>query len=114
MNKKDFNFNAAVSSCDGFLTFSSSSILQALVLGVKTGVVDKFNNGNYNYLVNYKASMLIDSKESLKFFLKMKAFVVSEEILSYCGLTNKKNEFDVGQHLQKCIREFDRNNEKND
>jgi len=109
---KDFNFNAAVSSCNGFLTMSSSSILQAIELGVKTGVVDKFNNGNYDYLVNYKASMLIDSEESLKFFLKIKAFEVSDDILSICGLKNKKNKFDVGQHLRKCLREFDRNNEK--
>jgi hypothetical protein len=108
----DFNFNAAVSSCDGFLTFSSSSILQALVLGLKTGVVDKFNNGNYDYLVNYKASMLIDSEESLRNFLKIKTFDVSDEILSYCGLKNENDEFDVGEYLLKCLREFDKNNEK--
>ena len=52
----NFDFNAALSSCDGFLTTSSSSIMQALKLGVKSGIVDKFNNGNYHYLVNYKAT----------------------------------------------------------
>ncbi|MEC7479519.1 MAG: hypothetical protein VX562_01140, partial [Pseudomonadota bacterium] len=70
----DFDFNAAVSSCDGFLTFSSSSILQALVLGVKTGIVDRFKNGNYDYLVKHNASLLIDSEEKLRNFLKVKKF----------------------------------------
>ena len=101
---EDFNFNAAVSSSDGFLTSSSSSILQALMLGVKTGIVDKFNNGNYDYLVNYKASLLIDSEESLQNFLNIKSFEVSDEILSYCGLKNKNKEFDVGSYLQECLR----------
>ena len=100
----DFNFNAAVSSSDGFLTSSSSSILQALMLGVKTGVVDKFENGNYDYLLYYKASSLIDSEESLQNFLKIKTFQVSDEILSYCGLKNTNNEFDVGAHLLECLK----------
>ena len=99
-----FNFNAAVRSSDGFLTSSSSSILQALMLGVKTGVVDKFNNGNYDYLVNYKASLLIDNEESLQNFLKIETFDVSDEILSYCGLNNKNKDFDVGSYLLECLR----------
>tara|TARA_Y100000746_G_C15468425_1_gene435280 strand:- start:2785 stop:4566 length:1782 start_codon:yes stop_codon:yes gene_type:complete len=108
----DFDFNAAVSSCDGFLTFSSSSILQALVLGVKTGIVDKFKNGNYDYLVKHKASLLIDSEEKLRNFLKVKTFDLSDEILSYCGLKKNNNEFNVGKYLLECLREFDENNEK--
>jgi len=109
----DFNFNAAICSSVGFLTFSSSSILQALTLGVKTGVVDKFNNGNYDYLVNYKASMLINSEENLQDFLKVKTFDISEEILSFCGLKNENDEFDVSEYLLKSLREFDKINEKN-
>lgn len=108
----DFNFNAAVSTCNGFLTFSSSSILQALALGVKTGIVDKFSNGNYDYLISHKASMLIDSEESLKNFLRTKTFDISDDILSYCGLKNESNEFDVGEYLLKCLRELDKDNEK--
>ena len=108
----NFDFNAAVSSCDGFLTFSSSSILQALVLGVKTGIVDKFKNGNYDYLVKYKASLLIDSEEKLRNFLKVKTFDLSDEILSYCGLKKNNNEFNVGEYLLECLRKFDENNEK--
>ena len=110
----NFNFNTAVSSSDGFLTSSSSSILQALMLGVKTGIVDKFNNGNYDYLVNYKASMLINSEENLQDFLKVKTFDISEEILSFCGLKNENNEFDVSKYLLKSLREFDKINEKID
>lgn len=108
----DFDFNAAVSSCDGFLTFSSSSILQALVLGVKTGIVDRFKNGNYDYLVKHNASLLIDSEEKLRNFLKVKKFDLSDEILSYCGLKKNNNEFNVGKYLLECLREFDKKNEK--
>ena len=108
----DFNFNAAIISSDGFLTFSSSSILQALRLGVKTGIVDKFNNGFYDYLINYKATMLINSDESLQQFLEGQKLDIQDDVLSYCGLKNNNEEFDVGAHLLKCMEEFDRNNEK--
>jgi len=107
----EFDFNAAISSSDGFLTTSSSSILQALVLDVKTGIVDKFNNGYYNYLVNYKATMLINSEESLRHFLTNKKLDISDNILSYCGLNNENADFDLGEHLLKCLGEFDKNNE---
>ena len=63
---KDFDFNAALASSDGLLTASSSSILQAVVLGVKGGIVDIFNNGFYDYLIKYKAAMLINSEKSLR------------------------------------------------
>ena len=108
----DFDFNAAIISSDGFLTFSSSSILQALRLGVKTGIVDKFNNGFYDYLINHKATMLINSDESLQHFLENQKLDISDDVLSYCGLKNNNEEFDVGAHLLKCLEEFDRNNEK--
>jgi hypothetical protein len=107
----EFDFNAAITSSDGFLTTSSSSILQALILGVKTGIVDIFNNGFYDYLINYKATMLINSEESLRYFLENKKLDISDDILSYCGLKNENEEFDVGGHLLKCLGEFDRNNE---
>jgi hypothetical protein len=107
----NFDFNVAISSSDGFLTFSSSSILQALTLGVKTGIVDKFGNGFYDYLINHKATMLINSEESLKFFLDNQKLDVSDDILSYCGLKNDNEEFDVGRHLLKCLGKFDKNNE---
>ena len=103
----DFDFNAAVSSCDGFLTTSSSSILQALVLGVKSGIVDRFNNGHYDYLINFKATMLINSEESLRFFLESKKLDISDEALVYCGLNNENENFDLGGHLLKCKKEFD-------
>ena len=108
----DFDFNAAVSSCDGFLTTSSSSILQALVLGVKSGIVDKFNNGHYDYLINFKATMLINSEESLRFFLESKKLDISDEALAYCGLNNENENFDLGKHLLKCKKEFDENKQK--
>lgn len=109
----DFDFNAAVSSCDGFLTTSSSSILQALVLEVKAGIVDKFNNGYYDYLINYEATMLINSEESLRYFLENQKLDVSDNILGYCGLKNDNEDFDVGRHLLKCLGKFDKNNENN-
>ena len=51
----EFDFNSAIATSDGFLTSSSSSILQALALDIKSGIVDLFNNGFYDYLVEYDA-----------------------------------------------------------
>ena len=102
----EFDFNSAVASCDGFLTFSSTSILQALTLGVKTGVVDKFNNGYYDYLINHKASMLINNEESLQYFLESQKLDISNEILIYCGLKNDAEEFDLAKHLMKSQEIF--------
>ena len=73
--------------------------------------MDKFNNGYYDYLVNYKATMLINSEESLRHFLENKKLDISDNILSYCGLKNENEQFDIGGHLLKCLGEFDKNNE---
>ena len=105
----DFDFNAAITSSDGFLTFSSSSILQALRLGVKTGLVDKFNNGFYDYLIKHKATRLINSDKSLQDFLEKEKLDVSDDILNYCGLKDDNSEFDVGVYLSKCLDEFYKN-----
>ena len=107
---EDFDFNAAISSCDGFLTSSSSSILQALMLGIKTGIIDKFNNGHYDYLILNKAAMLINSTESLKEFIEINNLDVADSILSYCGLKKDNKEFNVGRHLLNCLEKIDRNN----
>ena len=106
----NFDFNAAIHSSDGFLTMSSSSILQALVLGVKSGIVDKFDNGFYDYLVNYQATMLINSKESLKLFLETEKLDISDKVLSYCGLKNQNEHFDTGEHILRCLVEFNKDN----
>ncbi len=101
-----FDFNAAISSCHGFLTSSSSSILQALMLDVKAGIIDKFDNGYYDYLITSKAAMLINSEESFKKFLETKKLDVTDNILSYCGLKNNNEEFDVGRHLVNCLEKI--------
>ena len=106
---ENFDFNAAISSCNGFLTASSSSILQALMLGVKAGIIDKFDNGHYDYLVNHKATMLINSEESLQSFLESKKLEISDEALAYCGLKNENKNFNLGEHLIKCYEEFHTN-----
>ena len=106
-----FDFNAALSSCNGFLTFSSSSILQALILGVKTGIVDKFGSGYYDYLVKYKATMLINDQESLQYFLDNKKLELTVDTLSYCGLNNNDEEFNVSEHLLQCLKEADLSDE---
>ena len=108
---ESFDFNAAIASSDGFLTMSSSSILQALMLGVKTGIVDIFSNSFYDYLINHKASILIDSDESLRCFLENKKLIITDDILSYCGLNNNNEEFDLGLHLLKSMEKFDKNKE---
>ena len=71
----NFDFNLAISSSHGFLTTSSTSILQALALGVKTGVVDKFMNGHHKNLIKCKATVLIDSEKSLTEFWKIKILI---------------------------------------
>jgi hypothetical protein len=109
---EEFDFNAAIKSCDGFLTASSSSILQALTLGIKAGIVDMFNNGYFDYLVSHKATFLVNSETSLRDFLKNESLVISEDALRYCGLKNENQEFDVGEHLLECLRESDKNNQK--
>lgn len=103
----NFNFNSAISSSDGFLTFSSSSILQALKLDIKTGVVDMFDNGFYDYLINYKATFFIKDKGSLINFLKNKELNVSDEILNYCGLGSDNGNFKIESHLLKCLEKKD-------
>ncbi len=108
---EQFDFNAAVSSCDGFLTTSSTSILQALTLGAKSGIVDKFNNGYYDYLVEYKASMLINDEESLQHFLENEKLEISDKILSYCGLKNEDKQFNMQTHISMCLAEIKRKNQ---
>jgi hypothetical protein len=96
---ESFSFNAALASSDGFLTMSSSAILQALMLGVKTGLVDMFGNAYYDYLINLNATMLINNEDSLKSFIENKKLNISDDLLSYCGLRNNNKEFDLGMHL---------------
>jgi len=100
---ENFDFNAAIASSDGFLTFSSSSILQALSLEIKTGIVDKFDNGFYDYLINNHATMLIKNEQSLLEFLNKKKLDVSDEVLAYCGLKSNQKKFDLGMHLMECL-----------
>ena len=105
----DFDFNAAISSSDGFLTTSSSSILQALTLGVKAGIVDKFENGYYDYLVKYNAAMLVKNLDSLKEFLSKEQVNVSKEVLSYCGLETNKQHFDMSEFILNSFSDFQNN-----
>lgn len=111
---EDFDFNAAISSSDGFLTTSSTSILQALVLGTKSGIVDKFDNGFFDYLIDHKASSLINDEESLRYFLENENFIISDTILSYCGLknVNDNDEFNMQKHISECLSKKDRNTQK--
>lgn len=101
----NFDFNSAIASSDGFLTSSSSSILQALMLGAKSGIVDLYNNGFYDYLVRHDAVMLINSGVSLTNFLDSKFFEVNATALSYCGLNND-SEFDLSEHLYQGLNKY--------
>lgn len=101
----NFDFNAAITSSVGFLTFSSSSVLQALMLGTKTGIVDRFDNGFYDYLVDGGASTMIKSDDCLQQFLEKKKLEVSDSILRYCGLKNDNLQLDIGEHLLHCMKE---------
>ena len=74
------------------------------MLGIKAGVVDIFNNGFYDYLVNYKAIMLIRDEPSLLNFFENKKLSISDSVLIHCGLKNDKQDFDVGDHLLNCLK----------
>ena len=103
-----FDFNAAVSSCDEFLTTSSSSILQALALNTKAGIVDLYHNGYYDYLISEKAVMLISNENSLNSFLSSNKLELSDKILNICGMNNSDS-FDMNSHLLSLLSDF-RNN----
>ena len=102
---KGFNFNGAILSSTAFLTFSSSSVLQAIVLNVKSGIVDLFANGYYDYLVEKKAVSLVYDKSSFDEFLKQDNAKVPNEVLAYCGLNNYEEQFDVGEYLLACMKQ---------
>jgi hypothetical protein len=105
----EFDFNSAIATSDGFLTSSSSSILQALVLGIKSGIVDLFSNGFYDYLAEYNAAILINSENSLSKFLDGKDFAINENTLQFCGLKND-GEFNLGEHLKISIDQYNDDN----
>jgi len=104
----EFDFNSAIASSDGFLTSSSTSILQALILGTKSGIVDLFNNGFYDYLVRHDAAMLVKCGSSLTKFLDSKYFAINETALHYCGLKNE-SDFDLSTHLHEMMYEYNNN-----
>ena len=87
-----FHFNAALVSCDAFITSTSSSVLQAVMLGVKVGLVDTINHGLFRDLVTMNRAKLIDDKASLNDFLS--AGVVNPEpgdFTRFYGLSNKQD-----------------------
>ena len=110
---KEFDFNSAIASSDGFLTSSSSSILQALVLKKKSGIVDLFENGLYDYLVKKNATRIINGKESLDSFLSSNVLFVDDNILSYCGLKSD-SEFNLVEYLHQNLETFSQNNKENE
>ena len=105
----EFNFNSAIATSDGFLTSSSSSILQALALDIKSGIVDLFNNGFYDYLVEYDAVKLVNSEKSLVKFLDSKYLSINESTLRFCGLKND-GEFNLGDHLKLSLEKYNYEN----
>ena len=105
----EFDFNSAVATSDGFLTSSSSSILQALALDIKSGIVDLFNNGFYDYLVEYDAVKLVNSEKSLDKFLDSKYLSIDESTLRFCGLKND-GEFNLGDHLKFSLEKYNYEN----
>jgi len=107
----EFDFNSAIATCDGFLTSSSSSILQALALDIKSGIVDLFNNGFYDYLVQFNAVKLVNSEKSLDKFLVGKYLPISESTLHFCGLKND-GKFDLGGHLKLSLEKYNYENVK--
>ena len=95
-----FNFGAAMSSCDGFITSHSSSAMEALALKIKIGILDIVDHCNFRPMIKYQGAVLINGKSSLDYFLKIKNWRTSHEALKYYGLDSKKNEhFDLGKNI---------------
>ena len=76
------------------------------MLGSKSGIVDLFNNGFYDYLFKYNVAMLIDSEKSLVDFLDSNQLTLTDKALLYCGLTNEdENQFNLEAHLQTTLEQ---------
>ena len=103
---EDFDFNAAIKSSDGFITSSSSSILQALLLKTKSAILDKYDNDYYKYLIDQKAALVIRNKSDVRRFLDHEELVSSEEVLKYCGLSNNYDDFDMSEHILNSFNEY--------
>ena len=106
---EDFDFNAAIKSCDGFITSSSSSILQALLLKTKSAILDQYDNDYYKYLIDQKAALIIKNKLDVQRFLDHEELVTSEEVLNYCGLSNNYDDFDMSAHILSSYNEYKKN-----
>jgi hypothetical protein len=107
----EFDFNSAIAASDGFLTSSSSSILQALALDTKSGIVDLFNNGFYDYLIESDAVNLINSENSLAKFLDREYLSINNSTLRFCGLKND-GEFNLGDHLKLSLEKYNYTNDR--
>jgi len=99
-----FDFHSALRSSDGFMTAYSSSALEAILLGVKVGILDTSNHGYLRPLVDKGGAFLISDEESLECFLGTTEYDISEDALEYYGLKNKPiNDFDLGRNLLDLV-----------
>ena len=96
----DFDFNTAIKTSNGFITTSSSSILQAVTLDIKAGVLDLTGHGMYRELINNCGALLIDSEKSLESFMETLEWHVSVDALNFYGLGPEPVDgFNIGEHL---------------
>lgn len=101
----NFDFNSAIKSSNGFLTISSTSILQAIMLNIKAGVIDTFNYGHHKNLIKLNVVKLINNYESLEKFLENADNSISEQTLNNLGLNiiDLNNDFDLEKELFKLL-----------
>ena len=101
----NFDFNSAIYSSYGFLTISSTSILQAIMLKIKAGVIDIFHYGHHKNLIKSNVVKLINNNEHLEKFLKNSNNSISEEVLNHLGLSimDFNNDFDLEKELFKLL-----------
>ncbi|MEK9779858.1 MAG: hypothetical protein VW418_00340 [Gammaproteobacteria bacterium] len=100
---ENFDFNAAVASSNNFLTTSSTSVFQALILGVKTGIVDLFENNFFRHLVDHSAVELISNQTSFNSFINAPMMEVNNEALIHFGLLQDKEKFNLKSHILECL-----------
>ena len=97
-----FDFNAALASSDGFITSHSSSVLQALSLNIKIGILDMVRHNNFRPMIDYGGAVLIKDSNSLKYFLDQDKIFIPSDLLKFYGLdTEKSHDFNLTKNILK-------------
>ena len=96
-----------LSSSDFFITSSSSSLLEAILLGVKSGVVDIYGDGYFQSLIDSNAVQKISCERDVHTFLTESYKEVSEHVLRKHGLINDVPDFNLQSYMLSILSEVE-------